>query len=148
MLSEFHELRGLGDHQGRVYVWPAASVDHVTAAAILGISYDPATDDHNGKAFYIRSMEDWLDRKRPPISEKRIRLSCSSTSGIRLRNGAANLLGSVVMMVKVSLVSDLSMNSRYGHESNCARSYLAPAWLCDGIASQCKYHADPVGFDK
>jgi hypothetical protein len=74
MLSEFHELRGLGDHQGRVYVWPAASVDHVTAAAILGISYDPATDDHNGKAFYIRSMEDWLDRKRPPISEKRIRL--------------------------------------------------------------------------
>jgi hypothetical protein len=74
MLSEFHELRGLDDHQGRVYVWPAASVDHVTAAAILGIPYDPATDDLNGKAFYLRSMEDWANRKDPPGWENRVRL--------------------------------------------------------------------------
>jgi hypothetical protein len=58
----------------RFYVWPAESVDHVTAAAILGIPYDPATDDLNGKAFSIRSMEDWFNRKDPPGWENRIRL--------------------------------------------------------------------------
>jgi hypothetical protein len=63
MLSEFHELRGLDDHNGRIYVWPADKADHITAAAILDIPYDPATDDHNGKAFYIRSMQDWFNRK-------------------------------------------------------------------------------------
>jgi hypothetical protein len=73
MLSEFHELRGLDDHKGRVYVWPSASSDHTTAAAILGIPY-PATDDLNGKAFYIRCIRDWFDREHPPISEDRLRL--------------------------------------------------------------------------
>jgi hypothetical protein len=74
MLSEFHELRGLDDHNGRVYVWPAESTDHIAAAAILGIPYDPATDHDNGKAFYIRSIRDWFDRKLPPVSESRLRL--------------------------------------------------------------------------
>jgi hypothetical protein len=45
------------DHNGRVYVWPSESADHITAAAILGIPYDPATDHDNGKAFYLGSVQ-------------------------------------------------------------------------------------------
>jgi hypothetical protein len=61
------ELRGIEDHNGTVYLWPYEEATHMIAAAILGIPYDAATDyvtSLTGKTFYIRSLEDWLNRER------------------------------------------------------------------------------------
>ena len=65
--SETHELRGIEDFAGNVYLWPYEEATHMIAAGILGIPYDPTTDyvkKLTGKTFYIRSLDDWLGRER------------------------------------------------------------------------------------
>jgi hypothetical protein len=59
-------LRGIEDEDGNVHVWPYDQATHMIAATILRIPYDPSTDFVNkltGKTFYIRSLDDWVNRE-------------------------------------------------------------------------------------
>jgi hypothetical protein len=60
-------LRGIEDYNGNVYLWRFNDGTHMMAANILNIPYDPSADyvdKLTGKTFYIRSLDDWLNRDR------------------------------------------------------------------------------------